>query len=380
MSLYESLGVRRIVNAQGRYTSLGGSLMAPQVTAAMAEAARSYVDMYELQERAGARLAELTRNDAAYVCNGATAGLFLATLACMTRGDELAIARLPRLDGLPTRVIMHRTHRMPLDVGILLTGVEIVEVGNILQTTETQLEAALASGPACVVYLAGTFYEQGALSLERTVEMAHAHGVAVVVDAAEQVPPVENFWRYTREQGADLALFSGGKGLCGPQSSGLIVGDEQLVRACSLLGFPHTNAGRPMKVGKEEIAGLLAAVELSVERDRDEWKEGIERVVSSLLDEVGSEWPGVSIERDYPAWSHDVPRIRISFADPDVSAASVRRRLLEGEPAVAVEIPPNTNVIFVTPDTLEPGEERIVAARLREVLGSLDGRGAPPVR
>lgn len=337
----------------------------------MVEASRGYVDVFDLQRRAGDRLARLTGNEAAYVANGATGGLFLATLACMTGCDQRAISRLPSLEGLRDEVIVHRTHRMPLDLAVLLAGATFVEIGNRLVTSVGDLEAAIGERTAAVLYMAGDFYRVGALSLEETVDIAHAHELPVVVDAAEQVPPSENLWRCTRELGADLAVFSGGKGICGPQASGLVVGRRDLVEACYQNGYPHTRLGRALKVGKEEIVGLLAAVELCLSDDYPARVAAWNAVVDAWERALG-DLPGVSVQQVFPTWSPSVARLLLEVGPGNgFTAQDLCDGLLRGDPAVAVEIPPNTSQVFANPEPLEPGEESVVVDRIREVVLAL---------
>jgi D-glucosaminate-6-phosphate ammonia-lyase len=371
MSYYQRLDIQRVINADARLTRLGGSLMPSPVLEAMAEAAKSYVDMFELQRRVGAQLAELTQNEAAYVCTGASAGLFLTTLACMTGTDLRAISRLPRLDGLKTEVVIHRGHRIPYDPAVLLAGVTLVEIGNVLQTFPWELEAALGEGTAAVLYVAGEHLSGPVLSLEETIRIAHAHGVPVVVDAAAQLPPPENLWRFTRDFGADLAIFSGGKDLCGPQTSGLVVGRTELIEACFENGAPYQRLGRPMKVGKEEMVGLLAAVEWYLQQDHPARLASFEQTVRSWVQAFDG-LPGVTARRDWPNEAgQPVPRalIRLDPEQAGVSAGEILQRLWDGEPPIAAA-PAGNDGIFLTPDTLDSGEEGIVADRLAQLLKS----------
>ena len=370
MGLFESLGVRRVINADARLTRLGGSLMPPPVLAAMAEAAGAYVDLFELQRAVGRRLAELTRNEAAYACSGAAAGLVLATLACMT-GDNLhVITRL--IDGQPAprdEVVVHRAHRIPYDPAVRVAGGKLVEVGNVLQTFPWELEAAITDRTATVLYVAGEHLARGVLPLGETVQIAHARGVPVVVDAAAQLPPPENLWRFTREQGADLAIFSGGKDLRGPQASGLIVGRAGLIEACSAHGAPHQRLGRPMKAGKEEIAGLLAAVDHYLRQDHAARLAGFEATVRRWVEDFDGR-PGVIARRDFPNEAgQPVPRALIAF-DPAVTGVTgeeVRCRLWKGEPAIAVAAAGTTG-IYLTPDTLDGADARTIVDRLNQIL------------
>ncbi len=315
MDVYQQLGVRRVINADATLTRLGGSLMPSEVIDAMREAAGSFVDMYELQEVVGKRLAELTGNEAAYVSTGAAAGLVLTTLAAMTDGDLQIIGRLIETGEAPkNEVIIHRVHRIPYDPAIRLAGARIVDVGNRLQTFPWELEAAITPRTAMIFYSAGDHLASGALPLSRTVEIARSYGIPVVVDAAAQLPPTENLWRFTREFGADAAVFSGGKDFHGPQASGLIVGSEKMIAAIAVNGAPHQRLARPMKVGKEEMIGLLTAVERYVAEDWRERAQRYEETVGRWVEHY-REVPSITASRVFPNEAgQPTPRCRIEFA------------------------------------------------------------------
>src|SRR5919106_465306 len=314
MGIYERLGLRRVVNPGGALSRLGGALMPAEVLDAMREAAGSFVDMYELQQVVGRRLAELTRNEAAYVSTGAAAGLVLATLAAMTEGDLSTIARLIETGEAPkNEVIIHRVHRIPYDPAVRLAGARIVEIGNRLQTFPWELEAAITPRTAMVFYAAGVHLASGALPLAETVEVAHAHDIPVVVDAAAQLPPTENLWRFTQELGADLAVFSGGKDFHGPQASGLLVGTEAMIAAIAVNGSPHQRLARPMKVGKEEMIGLLAAVERYVDEDWQNRARRYEATVERWIEHFRGV-PGMGASRVFPNEAgQPTPRCRVTF-------------------------------------------------------------------
>ncbi len=379
MHVYQRLGLRRVINADARLTRLGGSIMPPQVLAAMAEAAQWYVDIFELQRAVGRRIAELTHNEAAYVCTGASAGLFLSTLACMTGPDLKAISRL--VDEMPhptlpkDEVIIHTAHRIPYDPAIRLAGARLVEIGNVLQTFPWELEAAITERTAAVVYMAGEHLSRGALPLPQVIEVAHARGVPVIVDAAAQLPPPENLWRFTRDLGADLAIFSGGKDLRGPQSSGLILGRADLIEAVFHHGAPHQRLGRPMKVGREEMVGLLTALELYLQQDHAARIARCEAVVQGWVERF-SRLPGAHPRRDFPNEAgQPVPRLLLEL-DPEhagLTGAELRQRLWEGDPRIAVA-PAGAHGVYITPDTIEPGEEELIAERVTAIVQAAAGR------
>jgi len=373
MSWYERLGVRRVINADARLTRLGGSIMPPEVIAAMAEAAQWYVDLVELQRAVGRRLADLTRNEAAYVTTGAAAGLTLATLACVTGSDPVRIARLraqfPDLEGYKDQVVIQAAHRIPYDPAIRLAGVQLVQIGNALATDPWELESALSERTAAVVYVAGVHLARGTLSLEEVVAVAHAHNVPVIVDAAAQLPPAENLWRFTRDLGADLAIFSGGKDLAGPQSTGLIVGRADLIEAIALHGAPYQQLGRPFKVSREELIGLLVAVERYLTLDHEARVRACEDTVAAWIADF-SRIPGVRATRAFPNEAgQPLPRLVLEI-DPSccgMTARELRDRLWEGDPRIAVALH-DEHRISLTAETLEPGEAEVVAERIRTIL------------
>jgi len=241
--VYERLGVRKLINAEGTVTALGGCRMEPEVTAAMARASRHFVDLHELLIKSGAYVAELIGVEAALITAGAAAGLALATAACIAGDDPAYVQRLPDAEGKPTRVAIHRCHRNGYDQAVRQVGAELVEFGWIKETYPWQLEAAA------------------------------------------ELPPVHNLWRFARA-GADLAVFSGGKDIRGPQSSGLIVGRKDLIEACTRHACPNYSIGRAMKTGKEEIIGLVVALERYLSQDREaedaQWEAQVAHLMQRL--------------------------------------------------------------------------------------------------
>jgi uncharacterized pyridoxal phosphate-dependent enzyme len=364
MTNYESLGIRRLINANATLTKLGGSLMPPEVRQAMMDAAESFIDLHELQRKVGEKLAEITHNEAAFVSSGAAGGLALATAACITGTDAALINRLPHLDGLKNEVIVHHTQRNGYDYAVQQTGARLVEIGTDAGTSPADLEAAINSRTAAIFWFQGTMTTPGDIALAQVIEIAHAHGVPVIVDAAAQLPPVSNLWTFT-QMGADLAIFSGGKDLRGPQSSGLVLGRKDLIDAMRMHGNPNQAFGRPMKVGKEEMMGLLAAVQRYLTLDHDAREAYCEMAVECWCDGL-NDLPGVTATRDFPNEAcQPLPRTKVVFADR--LGADVVNALLDGDPAISVS-PAGEDGIYLNPMTLEPGQETIVLERLRQVL------------
>jgi uncharacterized pyridoxal phosphate-dependent enzyme len=368
VDFYDDLGVRRVLNAAATLTMVGGSLMPDEVLDAMHSAAESYVDMHELHTAAGAHLAELTHNEAALVTSGCAAALVLGTLGAITKGDPRAIVRMPAGDGLATEVVMHAAHRIPYDPAIQLAGAHIVQIGNVQQTFEWELEAALTERTAAVVWVAGSHLPPSALDVATTVRLAHERGIPVLVDAAAQLPPHTNLWRFTRDLGADAAVFSGGKALHGPQASGLMVGTREFVEAARANASPHQRLARALKAGKEEIAGLVRAVELFLSRDHNALAANWEQTVREWIDELGHV-SGLTAVRDFPNEAgQPVPRVRVTVDRDRVGADAdeISARLWDGDPRVLV-LRRDADSFFITPDTLAQGDASRLVARIVEV-------------
>ena len=366
-TVYERLGVRTFINARGTITTLGGSVMPPSVVEAMAEASRQFVHLEELHEKAGARIAELTGAEAAFVCAGAASGMLLAGAACLTGDDRNAIAALPATGGRPNQFVISLVDsHYYVHQGFCLCGGELVKVGSKQAVTPADYDEALSERTAAVVFFLGS---QPPEQLPAVVEVAHARGVPVIVDAAAQLPPRSNLTDLTTKVGADLVVFSGGKGLFGPQSSGLILGRADLVRAAAMNSNPYSGVGRGMKVGKEEIVGLLRAVELFFEADESatiaEWERRC-RVVAAVADDVD----GVTSEYDPPytnKFPPASPMVRLRFGDgAPMTGTDVTRALEASTPSILVS--GSAEAISVGPQTLQDGEAEIIAARLRELL------------
>ncbi|MBI2193851.1 MAG: aminotransferase class V-fold PLP-dependent enzyme [Planctomycetes bacterium] len=363
MGIYERLGVRPLINAKGTFTMLSGSLMPPEVVAAMAEAARRYVNVAELEQRVGERLAELTGAGLGLVTAGAAAAITQCTAACMIGKDAAARRRLPDVAGLAkTEVITQKQHRNVYDQAVTMVGAKLIEVDG-----RAELEAAIRPGTAMLFYVQA-FDPQSRVSLAEMIALGRARGVPVFVDAAAELPPADNLTKFIR-MGADLVTFSGGKGLKGPQASGLLLGRKDLVEAAALNGCPNHGIGRPMKAGKEEIVGLLTAVELYVQRDHAadwaRWEAQIAHVADVL-----SDVPHVKTGQVPKECINHIPRLYVQFDSERIrkTQQDVMRELQEGSPRI--EVLETEKGVTISPNTLESGEEQVVARRLREILKS----------
>jgi L-seryl-tRNA(Ser) seleniumtransferase len=378
MDPYHALGLRTVINADGMKTRLGGSLMPPEVLEATRQAGGSYVDLMGLHRAAGRRIAELIDSpaieDAAVVC-GAAAGLAVATAAVVAGTDSARIRALPHLDwpGAKTEVVIHKTHVTGYAQGFRNAGPRLVEIGGPEGATPGEFAGAITDRTAAVAFCGGELPGNARFptrtSLAELVSIAHARGVPVIVDAAAELPPPDNLRRFS-ELGADLVVFSGGKGLRGPQASGLVLGSHALVEACRVNQNPHASVGRPMMVGKEEIMGLLKAVELYVARDHAAdlryWETGAQTVLDALhrLGDV----EGVRIERFL---YRTIPQVRVMVDAERAgwSAADLAARLRDGQPGIVAGV--TKDAVTTNPHNLEPGEAEQVAARLTVLLTEL---------
>ncbi len=369
MANYEELGVKKIINAAGTYTKYSGSLMNPIVLEAMTEAAKNFVDIEELLEKSGKYIANLLDVEGALITSGAAAGLALATAACIA-GDDLGIRNsLPKTEGLANEIIVMKSHRCPYDQAMITVGAEFVEIGNAIDTHPWELEAAIGEKTAAVAYFVQSDMLESSLPLDKVIEIVHAHNLPVLVDAAAELPPVENLKKFT-EMGADIVVFSGGKDIRGPQSSGLMLGKKKIIDISRFHGYPNHAIGRPMKLDKETIIGLVTALELYLEEDHqsrmEKWQKQIVTIVAGL-----KTISGIEVKKDYGAQPLTqpaiTPRAYCTFGkESRITKEEVAEELYQGEPAIAIMI--NRRSLVINSHMLQEGEEEIVIQRLKEVL------------
>ena len=373
MDIYDKLGIKKLINAEGTLTSLGGSVIDPAVMDAMNEASRYFVDLNELLKKSGEYVANLLGVEAAYITSGAAAGLTLSTAACITGTDPAKIRQLPDLQGLKNEVLIQKSHRNGYDHAVRQTGVTLIEFGLIKETYPWELKAAISERAAAIVNFL-EFENDRNLALADVISIGKEMGVPVIVDAAAELPPVENLSRFFH-MGADLTVFSGGKDICGPQSSGLIVGRRDLIDACALNANPHYSIGRAMKVGKEEIAGMITALELYLKQDFAAEEKMWEDMVAYIVDTL-SDVPGLDARRVSPAepgvqpnW---IPRVYLDWDEKTIplSRSEIKSHLRQGKPGIAVG--KTSTGLFVNPQTLKPGQEKIAAQTLRKVFLSAE--------
>jgi len=318
-SIYEELDVPTVINAASTKTRIGGSLIREGAVEAMTDAAGSFVRLSDMQARASELISEVTGAEAGYVASGAAACLTLSAAACIAGNDVGVMDQLPHTEEVPNEIVMPRAHRNGYDHALRAAGARIVDVGNSDNALGTgskdtelwEIADAIGEETVAVAYMQKSYSEP---PLEDVVDVAHDHEVAVIVDAAAELPPTGNFERFI-EAGADLVAFSGGKAIRGPQTTGILAGRQDLIQsvACQHLdmhvaeevweppaelidrdqldGVPRQGIGRQLKVGKEELAGLIRALQLFCEEDQDtlqaEWTERAERISNGLADATG---------------------------------------------------------------------------------------------
>jgi len=371
---YQKLGVTKIINAAGTYTALTASIMPDSVQAAVARAAKNPVRLQELQKAAGEYLARQLKCEAAVVTAGAASALTLATAASMTLGNRSAIHNMPTdVTGLKNEVIVQKAHRYEYDHAIRNCGARMIEV-----VTLAEYEAAFTERTVMTNFFNAA--EQGEISREDWIRVAHRHGVPCLNDAAADVPPISNLWNYT-QMGFDLVAFSGGKGMRGPQNTGLLLGRKDLIAAATQNNSPNSDTvGRGMKVAKEQIVGMVAAVDWLLSQTdagmEAEFRRRAERIAAQL-----KSIPTLESRVVIPNLAANaVPHLLLRYDTQRVKIlpSEVMTELRKGTPSI--ELNPNTgkkngqglptdeSTIVVGVWMLQPGEDLIVARRLKETL------------
>ena len=374
---YDKLGVAKIINAAGTYTILTASIMPPSVQAAVAEAAKHPVRLLELQQKAGEYLARRLQCEAALVTDGAASALTLGTAACVTRAtrdDQPSVLHIPTdMAGLKNEVLIQKAHRYDYDHALRNCGIKFVEV-----VTMDDYQKAFTDQTVMAHFFNAADGAQ--ISREDWIRVAHQHNVPCFNDAAADVPPISRLWEYTK-MGFDLVTFSGGKGMRGPQNSGLLLGRKDLIQAAMNNNNPFSNTvGRGMKVAKEQIVGMIAAVDWFLSQT----DEGMENEFGRRANRIARELDGiptVNCRTCVPAVANHVPHLLIRYdqARIKISPLEVAEKLRQGNPSIELNpatgsdsasagLPTDRNTIVVGVWMLEPGEDAIVARRLREVL------------
>jgi D-glucosaminate-6-phosphate ammonia-lyase len=365
--IYAKLGVRTFINAVGTLTTLSGTLMAPEVVQAMEQASRSFVVIHELQDKVGKRLAELTGAQAAFVTAGASAALCLASCAVTAGKDRGKMTQLPDLTGMKSEFVIQKAHRNAYDHAFRMVGGKLVDV-----ETADQVRGAINEKTAALVMVLSHNSTGHKVELDQMIEIGHKAGVPIILDAAAEVPPPENLGKFAK-MGADLVAFSGGKNLRGPQCSGILLGRRDLVEAAYANSSPNNYFARIAKVGKEEIVGLLAAVELCLKKDH----EAQRREWTAMLDRAAARLKGVpTVHTEFIPnldYSHS-PRLSVQWdeAKLGVTLAEMVQRLRDGQPSIEASdmtrFRPSWKGVGIFPYNMKPGEEIVVADRLKQIL------------
>jgi D-glucosaminate-6-phosphate ammonia-lyase len=366
MSVYERLGVRPVINARGTNTMASGSLMDPRVLSAMAEAAEVFVDMAELNARAGEHIARLLGVEAAHVTSGAAGGLLLAAAACLAGADPDRVRQLPDTTGMRDEIVIQKCQRFGYDQALRTAGARLVEAGDAERCAPAQVEAVIGARTAALISVVSPNLDEGGVPVQEMVRIAHARGLPLIVDAASTLPPSSNLTRWT-SVGADLVIYSGGKGIRGPQGSGLLLGRAEAIRAAAANGAPNAAVGRPCKVSKEDIVGLVVALELFMETDhRLAWERhlGEARQIAAALDGI----PGVeAIVHDDAIWPTPIVLVALDERATGLTAARLQEALRRGDPPIMVR-PYRGGRLLVDTHNLRGDEAATVARRMREEL------------
>jgi L-seryl-tRNA(Ser) seleniumtransferase len=362
---FKELGVKPFINAAGTYTTLTASLMPREVMEAMDYASRHFIRLGDMQDAVGAKIAGMVDAEAAMVTSGAAGALTVGTAACVTGTEIKAIRQLPDVTGLKSEVLIQKSHRYGYDHAVTATGVKIVEI-------ETPEDFSRAAGEKTAMALFFNANENvGKINAEQWVALGKKHNIPTFNDAAADTPPVSNLTKYPK-MGFDLVTFSGGKAIRGPQSAGLLFGRKRLIEAARMNTSPNSETiSRGMKVNKEEMLGMLVALEIFMKKDHDaEWKEWEKRV--KLISDSVSGVPSVKAETYVPEIANHVPTMKIMW-DQDkvkISPPEVMKKLREGDPSIEASPATTPTELHLGDWMLQPGEAEIVARRVREILKS----------
>jgi len=367
---YNTLGIKKVINAAGTYTVYGGSLVSNEVMRAMEVASHNFVDIDELLQKTGEYIAKSIAVEAALITAGAAAGLTLSAAACMAGSKQEHINALPDTEGMKNEIIIMRCHRNPYDNAMVLAGAKFIEIGNGIETHSWELEAAIGEKTAAIAFFVQAEMLEASLPLTKVIELAHAKNIPVIVDAAAELPPLENLTKFMK-MGADIVLFSGGKDFRGPQSSGLMLGKKDIVNICRLHGYPHHAIGRPMKLDKETIMGFVNALGLYLKENHqkriEKWEKQVQRIFTGL-----ESIPHVHALKGYPTQPltqpATIPRVYVKFDENvlGLTKEDIARKLYEGEPRIAAVV--EKNYLTFNPHMLGDGEENLIIDRMKEIL------------
>jgi L-seryl-tRNA(Ser) seleniumtransferase len=364
-NVYDELGVTTVINGQGTMTVLGGSLARPEVEAAMALAGRHFVNIPDLEVAAGKRIAEMLKLPEGYsalVTSGAAAAMQSGLAGVLTGDKPQFIKQLPDLTGMKSEVIIQKSHRNPFDHQLRATGVRLIEVESRKDLTRA------ISDKTAMMHFSNFANAEGQIKVDDWVKLAKQYNIPCMNDAAADTPPVSHLWDYAN-MGYDLIAFSGGKAMRGPQCAGLLIGRKDLVAYALLNNSPHEDTlGRSQKVGKEEIIGMVKALELYLKEDHDawarEWQDRLEHISREL-----TKIPGVSTSFFIPDIANHVPHMQISWdSRVRVEPQQVSKLLRNSKPAIVIGGGEGRPGLTICSFMLQPGENKIVAEQLSRIL------------
>ena len=361
--LVKELGLRTFINAAGTYTTMTASLMHDEVLEAINSSAKEFIMFDEVQDKAGEKIAALCHAEAAMVTAGCWSALVLGTAGVLTGMDVQKIALLPNVEGLEkNEVIVQKGHNHGYIHALTNTGIKPVEIETI-----EDLEKAI-NGKTALMYFLNESSPHGKIMHKEWLEVAKKNNIPTIIDIAADIPPVENLWKYN-EMGFDLICVSGGKGLRGPQSAGLLYGKRDLIAAARLNAPPRGgNIGRGMKVNKEEVLGMYAALDKYVKQDHNkEWKEWEKSI--AIIENAAKKVKGVTTEVTVPPIANHTPALKVTWDASQVKITNkeIQDNLRNGNPSI--EVMSNAdNTINITVFMLKPGQEKIVARRVHEEL------------
>lgn len=360
---FKELGLRTFINAAGTYTSMTGSLMPKEVIEAISYGANEYVNLDDLQDKVGERIAELLGCEYATVSSGCFGAMSIGMAGILTGKDPEKVKQLPNTEGMKNEVIIQESHTIGYAQALTNVGAKVVKV-----KTAKQLEKAITD-KTCMLWFLNAHTDRGEIKWEEFVALGKKHKLPTFIDCAADVPPVENLFRFTK-MGFDLVAFSGGKGLRGPQSAGLLLGKKEYIEAARMHTPPRGETiGRGMKVNKEEVLGMLAALELYLEKDHaKEWELWESQI--QLISDSATSVAGVETEIHVPPYANHVPSLRIRWDEKKVkiSPDELRKQLREGHPSI--QTVGDSKSVGITTWMMVPGQERIVAKRVKEILSS----------
>ena len=360
---FKELGLRTFINAAGTYTSMTGSLMPKEVSDAISYGTTEYVNLDELQDKVGERIAELLECEYATVSSGCFGAMSIGMAGILTGMDPKKVKQLPNTEGMRNEVIIQESHTIGYAQALTNVGAKVVKI-----KTARDLEKAINKKTAMLWFL-NAHTDQGAIKWEEFIALGKKHNIPTFIDCAADVPPVENLFKFTK-MGFDLVAFSGGKGIRGPQSAGLLLGKRKYIEAARMHTPPRGETiGRGMKVNKEEVLGMLAALELYLQKDhKAEWAMWEAQV--KLISDSALEIKGVETEVHVPKYANHVPSLRIRWNQNlvKITPNEVRDQLKNGHPSIQT-VGDNSSV-GITTWMMVPGQERIVAIRISEILSS----------